>query len=151
MSLGSLRSSCYRKSRRLNLHARGNRDLQKMAGKRWTAKRCGAWKKDGGICQGRALENGRCKFHGGMSSPYHTRVIPPELIERIRQASRARMLAAWEAYREAKAKGAPLPRLGRKKRLAHISWLHRLRLQPNERRANAIRAIQEKWPDWMPD
>jgi hypothetical protein len=93
-----------------------------MAGKRWTARRCFALKKDGGICHGRALENGRCKFHGGLSTPYDTRPIPPEGIERIREASRARMLAAWQAYREAKARGLPLPpRLGNKKRRTAFS------------------------------
>jgi hypothetical protein len=82
-------------------YARGNRHPQ-MAGKRWTALRCGARRKNGLACRGRALANGRCKFHGGMVTPYHTRPISPEGIERIREASRARMLAAWQAYREAK-------------------------------------------------
>jgi hypothetical protein len=92
-----------------------------MAGHHWYARRCGAIKKNGEYCFGRALENGRCKFHSGMVTPYHTRPISPEGIERIRQASRNRMLAAWDAYREAKVKGLPLPRIGRQKRQAAIS------------------------------
>jgi hypothetical protein len=100
-------------------YARVN-ETYKMAGHQWTARRCGARLSNGQICYGRALENGRCKWHSGKITPYHTRPISPEGIERIREASRKRILAAWAAYREAKAKGLPLPRLGRPKRQAGI-------------------------------
>lgn len=40
--------------------------------------------------------------------------------QRIADATRARMLAAWDAYREAERQDLPLPRLGRPKRPPRI-------------------------------
>jgi hypothetical protein len=69
-----------------------------------------------------------------MVTPYHMRPISLEGIERIREASRNRMLAAWEAYREAKAKGLPLPRLGNKKRRTALSEAPAPTPAPDDRR-----------------
>ena len=60
-----------------------------MAGHQWTARRCFALKKNGEPCFGRALANGRCKFHSGMITPYYTRPISPEGKERIAASMRA--------------------------------------------------------------
>src|SRR5215469_134764 len=46
------------------------------------AKRCGASNRRGGPCECPAMLNGRCRFHGGLSTGPKT----PEGIERIRQA-----------------------------------------------------------------
>jgi hypothetical protein len=119
-----------------------------MAGKQWSALRCGAHLSGGRICNGRALANGRCKWHSGKITPYHMRPISPEGIERIREASRARMLAAWEGYREAKAKGLPLPRLGNKKRQAGIVEAPGLPPETAEqRRSRIIDDLRRRFPD----
>ena len=48
------------------------------------APRCGARRKhDGGSCEGAAMKNGRCRFHGGKSTGAKT----PEGAERARQAA----------------------------------------------------------------
>ena len=80
-----------------------------MPGHHWYARRCGAFKKDGGICYGRAFENGRCKFHSGMVTPYHERPISEEGKRRIGAAATLR----WQRYREAKAAGCVPYKTGR--------------------------------------
>jgi hypothetical protein len=59
-----------------------------MAG-HWTARRCFALKKNGELCLGRALENGRCKYHSGMVTPYRTRPISEAGKVRIGAAAKA--------------------------------------------------------------
>src|SRR3954463_10419000 len=34
----------------------------------FAAPRCGAKRRNGGMCQGPAMPNGRCRFHGGLST-----------------------------------------------------------------------------------
>lgn len=34
----------------------------------WQTKRCGAKTKRGGVCNGMAMKNGRCRVHGGAST-----------------------------------------------------------------------------------
>ena len=131
-----------RKSRRLSPDARA--DDTYMAGKQWSALRCGARRSNGLICRGRALENGRCKWHGGKSTPYHTRPIPPASIERIRLASRARLLARWQAWRD----GGCIPQDRPNKRRTAISRATWMWTETDEqRRARIIADLQVRFPD----
>lgn len=61
------------------------------------SKRCGAKKKNGEICKGQALPNGRCKFHGGMNIPpgpdhpnyktgKYSKFLPKKLLETYEQS-----------------------------------------------------------------
>ena len=77
-----------------------------MAGKPRSKIRCGARRKrDGQPCQAPALANGRCKFHGGMSTGPKT----PEGKARCAEGFRRAMEARRAARVEAEAAGLPEP------------------------------------------
>jgi hypothetical protein len=58
------------------------------------------------------------------------------------------MLAAWDAYREAKAKGLPLPRIGRKKRPAASPKPPNIFVEaPEQRRERIAKYLRERYPD----
>jgi hypothetical protein len=77
-----------------------------MAGKQWSAIRCGQVKSNGEYCFGRALENGKCRFHGGI--PYNMRVISEDGKKAISIAQKSR----WMRWRQDRASGVPY--VGRK-------------------------------------
>jgi hypothetical protein len=116
-----------------------------MAGRRNWLPRCGALTRRGTYClmkpvlneDGR-IRNGRCRLHAGCSTG-------PRTLE-----GKARCTAGRQKlYNERRAAG--LPCIVRKPKPAPVPSVA-IAATPTgaERRASAIRSIQQKWPDWEP-
>ena len=112
-----------------------------MAGRQWSALRCGARRANGLICRGRALANGRCKYHGGMVTPYHMRPISEAGKRRIGDAQRAR----WIRYRaDRAATGKPIGRPRKPRELTIAEWYA-------EKRQRARDFLDpQKWGEFTP-
>jgi hypothetical protein len=125
-----------------------------MAGFNWKRPTCHAWAKSQkrpclrkvGLRRNGSLHV-VCPSHGSKTPPYSEREISAAGKARISAAA----TAMWARYRRNKALGLPIPKVGRPKRQVAFSEPQKPTPTAEERRSSAIRAIQEKWPDWSPD